>query len=200
MASSLGPVMPVRLPAAERRAQLIDVATTVFADKGYYGASMNDVAREAGVTKPVLYQHFPSKQALYLELVGEVSERLSTAVAEAAAEATDRRTMVVSAFGAYFGFVQSNQRAFRLLFGRGAPREAEYSGGTRLVEERMSETICGLLSPDLADDRTALIARAIIGMSEGVCREWIATGTTTSPDDLANQLADLLLEGLNGLA
>ena len=71
-------VAPVsnRLPAAERRKQLLDVAMTVFADSGYHGASMNDVASTAGVTKPVLYQHFHSKQDLYSKLINNVDSRL----------------------------------------------------------------------------------------------------------------------------
>jgi len=58
-----------RLPAAARRAQLLDVARKVFGRDGYRGASMEDIAEAAGVTKPVLYQHFPSKHALYASLL-----------------------------------------------------------------------------------------------------------------------------------
>ena len=55
--------MSTRLPAAERREQLLDAAMTAFAANGYHGTSMNDVAKAAGITKPVLYQHFESKSA-----------------------------------------------------------------------------------------------------------------------------------------
>ena len=58
----------LRLPAAERRRQLLDVALHAFAEHGYHDTSMNDVAEAAGVTKPVLYQHCASKKALYQEL------------------------------------------------------------------------------------------------------------------------------------
>ena len=61
--------MNVRLPAHERRRQLLDVALDVFAADGFHSTSMNDVAEAAGVTKPVLYQHFASKRQLYLELL-----------------------------------------------------------------------------------------------------------------------------------
>ena len=76
-----------RLPAAARRRQLLDSALDVFAARGYHGASMNDVADAAGVTKPVLYQHFDSKQDLYLALLEEVGRRLITAIAKATAGA-----------------------------------------------------------------------------------------------------------------
>ena len=60
----------MRLPAAERREQLLRTAVAVFADKGFTATSMNDVAEAAGVTKPVLYQHFSSKRELFVEREG----------------------------------------------------------------------------------------------------------------------------------
>ena len=117
--------MSNRLPAAKRRKQLLDVAMTVFADNGYHGASMNDVASTAGVTKPVLYQHFHSKQDLYSELIDDVGSRLSSIVVAAAKSANDPFTQTVAALSAYFNFVEKNQREFKLLFGRGAAREED---------------------------------------------------------------------------
>ena len=76
--------MSTRLPASERREQLLDVAMTVFAANGYHGTSMNGVAKAAGVTKPVLYQHFTSKRDLYLELIEDVADRLANEVVRAA--------------------------------------------------------------------------------------------------------------------
>ena len=75
--------MSTRLPAAERREQLLDVAMTAFAANGYHGTSMNDVAKAAGITKPVLYQHFASKRDLYVELVDDVADRLANEVVSA---------------------------------------------------------------------------------------------------------------------
>ena len=63
------PVPPRRLPAPRRRRQLLDVALERFSEGGLYGTSMEQIAEAAGVTKPVLYQHFGSKRALYLELL-----------------------------------------------------------------------------------------------------------------------------------
>jgi AcrR family transcriptional regulator len=63
------PVRPPRLPKAERRAQLLEAALEVFSADGYHAAGMDHIAERAGVTKPVLYQHFPSKLDLYLALL-----------------------------------------------------------------------------------------------------------------------------------
>ena len=73
----------MRLPAAKRRLQLLAVALDVFAERGFYSTSMNDVADAAGVTKPVLYQHFGSKRELFVELLGEIGAGLSEVIGTA---------------------------------------------------------------------------------------------------------------------
>ena len=73
----------VRLPAHQRRRQLLDTALEVFANEGFHATSMNDVADAAGVTKPVLYQHFASKRELYLELLEDVGTRLGQVIEDA---------------------------------------------------------------------------------------------------------------------
>ena len=97
---------------------------------------MNDVAEAAGVTKPVLYQHFRSKRALYLELLEDVGGRLREAIDKATAIANGPRDQVQCGFRAYFTFVESQQPAFQLLFGGGARRDAPYSGLRGLEESR----------------------------------------------------------------
>ena len=86
--------MSIRLPAAERREQLITVAMDVFAREGYHQTSMNDVAEAAGITKPVLYQHFASKRELYLALIEEAGARLLTAVTDPHIAATSGRRQI----------------------------------------------------------------------------------------------------------
>ncbi|MFZ9232409.1 MAG: TetR/AcrR family transcriptional regulator, partial [Ilumatobacteraceae bacterium] len=81
--------MSMRLPAAERREQLLSVAMDVFAREGYHQTSMNDVAEAAGITKPVLYQHFSSKRELYLALIEEAGARLLTAITDPRIAATE---------------------------------------------------------------------------------------------------------------
>ena len=76
-----------RLTATARREQLLEVALEVFARAGYHGTSMNDVAEAAGVTKPVLYQHFESKRELYQALLDEVGARMLSAIGTATAGA-----------------------------------------------------------------------------------------------------------------
>src|SRR5579875_562971 len=82
-----------RLGAPERREQLVATAQRLFAERGYRATTMDDIAHAAGVTKPLLYQHFTSKRALYLELVQEVSAELLAALRAAHARATSRREL-----------------------------------------------------------------------------------------------------------
>ena len=84
----------MRLPADERRQQLLAVACDLFARGGFHDTSMDDIAEAASVTKPVLYQHFPSKRALYGELLEDTGRRLLDRLAEATSRATSGRERV----------------------------------------------------------------------------------------------------------
>src|SRR5690349_8205949 len=126
--------MSSRLPAARRRRQLLDVALDVFAMKGFHQTSMEEVAEAAGVTKPVLYQHFGSKRELYLELLEDVGGQLMAAITKAVASARGPHQQVEAGFAAYFRFVEAHESAFKLLFGGGARRDEEFADAVRRVE------------------------------------------------------------------
>ena len=104
--------MSMRLPAEQRRTQLLSVAVEVFGERGFHATSMDEVAEAAGVTKPVLYQHFPSKRALYRELLDDVDAQLVNQIMEATAGAPSGRERVQEGFAAYFRFVATNRAAF----------------------------------------------------------------------------------------
>src|SRR5207247_10299609 len=76
---------PVRLPRSARRKQLLAAAQEVFVAHGYHAAAMDDIAERAGVSKPVLYQHFPGQLELYLALLDSQAEALRDAVPAALA-------------------------------------------------------------------------------------------------------------------
>jgi AcrR family transcriptional regulator len=125
--------MSQRLSAPARREQILDVALEVFAHAGFHGASMNDVADAAGVTKPVLYQHFDSKRDLYQALIAEVGSRLRNNIDKAAAEATDGKSTTELGFRAYFRWVAEDHDGFRLLFGSGSRRDDEFNEAIRQI-------------------------------------------------------------------
>jgi AcrR family transcriptional regulator len=190
----------MRLPADQRRQQLIDVAREVFAEKGFHATSMDEVASNAGVTKPVLYQHFPSKRALYLELLQVTGAHLLRDLEQATRRATSGRERVEEGFAAYFHFVVSNRSSFRLLFGASIRTDPEFS---RLVEATIAaavEEISTLIDiPASAEQRTVL-ANALVGMAEAVSRR--AVHVPEAEDDaqrLARWVAELAWFGLRGV-
>src|SRR5579862_1900015 len=105
-----------RLRADIRRRQLLDVALRLFAVGGYNPTTMDDIAEAAGVTKPLLYQHFASKRALYLELVESVAQSMLEALGKAVAAADGPRQQVEGGFAAYFDLAVTHADAFALLF------------------------------------------------------------------------------------
>ncbi len=191
---------PGRLPAAERRSQLLEVATRVFARDGYHATSMNDVAEAAGVTKPVLYQHFASKRDLFVELLTEIGSELQDTIAKATADASGPRQQIEHGFRAYFRYVDDHPDSYRVLFGSGSRRDPEFASFTRAVEESIAAMIAELILVDgePVSDRHVL-AHGIVGMTESASRYWLSHDRTPDVDTLASQLAGLAWSGMRGL-
>jgi len=105
-----------RLPRDERRAQLLVAALEVFTAAGYHSAAMDEIADRANVSKPVLYQHFPSKLELYLAVLDLHIDSLVFAIQKAIASNRENSSRVAATVEAYFGFIDAEGEAFRLLF------------------------------------------------------------------------------------
>lgn len=191
-----------RLPADARRRQLLDVALGRFAGRGFHATSMEDIAEAAGVTKPVLYQHFPSKRALYLELLDDVGGRLQDAIGKATGEAATPREQVQAGFDAYVRFVTDQEDAFRLLFGGGARRDREFADAVSRVEEAIAAAIASLIDADIDAAHRQTLAWAIVGLAEGVVRRWIDTPAAerSAPGTLSRQVAELAWGGLRAVS
>ncbi|MCU1389412.1 MAG: putative TetR family transcriptional regulator [Ilumatobacteraceae bacterium] len=191
--------MSIRLSASARREQLLDVALQVFARQGYHGASMNDVAEAAGVTKPVVYQHFDSKRELYLALLDEVGARLLTAIAKATAGATDGKHQTELGFTAYFRWVADDHDAFLLLFGSGARRDEEFNDAVRKVTAQVAEAIKPLIAADIDAEHQRTLAHALVGLAEGVSRRLVDNGDQFDPNVISRQISDLAWAGLRAV-
>src|SRR5262250_2344304 len=105
-----------RLPKPARRRQLLGAAREVFVAQGYHAAAMDEIAERAGVSKPVLYQHFPGKLDLYLALLDDSAEALIRTMREALSSTTDNKQRVPATFKAFYDFVAGADEAFRLVF------------------------------------------------------------------------------------
>ena len=143
------------------------MALTLFAEHGYSATTMDDIAEAAGVTKPLVYQHFESKRALYLELVDVVSHELIDRIVQATAAAEGPRQQVELGFAGYFELMVDNELAFRLLYGRDAPDDAELGAALRRVEETIAQAIDPLIDAGLDPDHRLLLAHAVVGHGRG---------------------------------
>jgi AcrR family transcriptional regulator len=189
-----------RLPAARRRRQLLEVALAVFGDQGFHQTSMNDVAEAAGVTKPVLYQHFRSKRDLYREVLTDVGGQLLDAITKATTAARSPHEQVELGFAAYFRFVAEHEAAFRVLFGGGTRRDEEFAAQVALVEGAIAEAIATLIDVEgLTSAERRQLAHGLVGLAEGTSRLWVADGAEEPPEQLAALVADLAWRGLRGI-
>ena len=195
--------MATRLPAVERRRQLLDAALEVFADRGFYGTSMDELAETAGVTKPVFYKHFGSKRSLYLELLEDVGHRLIDEITKVTAAASGPRQQVEVGFEAYFRFVADNEHAFRLLFGgsprRGGSVDHDLTAAGRRVEDAIAEAIAPLIDAPIDPEHRRLLAQGIVGLAEATGRYWLAEGRQLDPGTLGRRIAALAWAGLRGV-
>lgn len=160
---------------------------------------MDEIAEHAGVTKPVLYQHFRSKRSLYLELLSDVGGRLQQTIEKAAAAAAGPRQEVEAGFAAYFAFVAEHRSAFRLLFGSGPRRDEEFAETVRRVEHAIANTIASRIEADIDDDHRLLLGHSIVGLAEAAGRYWIGGELDLDADLLARRIADVAWAGLRSV-
>ncbi|NNE12025.1 MAG: TetR/AcrR family transcriptional regulator [Ilumatobacter sp.] len=189
-----------RLSADARREQILDVAIEVFGRAGYHGASMNDIAEAAGVTKPVLYQHFDSKGDLYRALLDEVGARMIDAITKATVDATDGRELTERGFRAYFRWVAHRHDEFMLLFSGSARPDGEFSAQIRRITDAAAEAIAPLISVDIDAQHRTTLAHALVGLAEGASRRLVGLGEAFDPDVIAAEVSALAWAGLRAVS
>ncbi len=173
---------------------------SVFAEHGYHATSMNDVAVTAGVTKPVLYQHFSSKRELFIELLADIGAELRETIDKATADAAGPRQQIEDGFRAYFRYVRDHTDSFKVLFGSGARRDPEFSSFARNVESSIADAIAELIVVEGEPvSQRLVLAHSIVGMTESASRYWLAHDREPDVDTLASQLSQLAWSGLRGV-
>ena len=189
-----------RLPRGARRLQLLRAAQDVFVAQGFHAAAMDDIADRAGVSKPVLYQHFPGKRELYLALLEEHVSELAERVSEAMAGTDDNRARVDAAVGAYYDFIDAEGEAFRLVFESDLRNDDDVRAivdrGTRSCVEAIAEVIAADTGADR--ERALLLASGLTGMAEISARWWLPSKGTVSRDEAVSLLSALAWRGISG--
>ena len=172
-----------RLTAEERRSAILDSALEVFAERGYHPTSIDDIARAAGISKALIYEHFASKQQLHADLIevhaGELFERLGQAVERV--DPTDGEERLKAGLDAYFRFVEQHQPAWRILFRQALDRESAE------VLDRIIAQVTAVVAALIAQDpgayaqeetpqererRIQLLAQLLVGSVQSVANWW----------------------------
>jgi AcrR family transcriptional regulator len=198
-ARSHGPAT-TRLPRPARRRQLLGAAQEVFVAQGYHAAAMDEIAERAGVSKPVLYQHFPGKLELYLALLDESADELVGIVREALSSTTDNKQRVPATFQAFFDFVSSSGEAFRLVFESDLSNEPAVRERLDHTMRDCAEMISQFIREDagLRDDEARLLGMALVGMAQVSSRYWLSTDKAIPKDAAEQLLARLAWRGISG--
>ena len=200
MTETAQPNRGVRLPRDARRAQLLTAAQHVFVTNGYHSAAMDDIADRAGVSKPVLYQHFPGKLELYLALLEHHGNELVHRVRQAIESTPDNKQRVRAAVGALYEFVDGEGQAFRLVFEsdlRGEPTvEQAVEGALSACIDAVAEAVTA--DAGLDHERARLLAVGLVGLSQVTARYWLDAQHSIPKDEAVTLMSTLAWKGIAG--
>ncbi len=189
-----------RLPRDERRAQLLTAALEIFTASGYHAASMDEIADRASVSKPVLYQHFPSKLDLYLAVLDLHIDSLVFAIQKAIASTRDNKNRVKATIDAYFGFIEGEGEAFRLLFESDMSIEPQVRERLERMTYDCAVAVSAVISVDtgLPKDEAMILAIGLIGCAQISARHWLEKGGKIDRSQASALVTSLMWRGISG--
>lgn len=194
-----------RVPRAVRAEQLLDLAERLFAERGFHAASMDELARRAGVSKPVIYDHFGSKEQLFATCVRRTGEVLADRVARAVREDSDPRARLRAGSIAYFRFLEEQFQAWVVLFADEEVRDARFAAEASRIRRRQSDLMISLIAEAAGTApghkgraRLEAMTLAIAGAYESLS-VWWHEHPEVAPEELADWLLDLIWPGLEQL-
>ncbi|KEI43317.1 TetR/AcrR family transcriptional regulator [Saccharopolyspora rectivirgula] len=200
MTETAQPSRGVRLPRDERRAQLLEAAQHVFVNNGYHAAAMDDIAEQAGVSKPVLYQHFPGKLDLYLALLELHGNELVRRVRKAIESTSDNKQRVRAAVGALYEFVDGEGQAFRLVFESDLRGEPAVEKAVETALNGCVDAVAEAVTADagLSTEKARLLAVGLVGLSQVTARYWLDSAHSIPREEAVNLMSTLAWKGLAG--
>lgn len=189
-----------RLPRDERRAQLLAAALEVFTSAGYHSAAMDEIADRAGVSKPVLYQHFPSKLDLYLAVLDIHIDSLVFEIQKAIASTPENSNRVRATVVAYFNFIESEGEAFRLLFESDMSVEPAVRERLTRMTYDCAAAISAIISLDtgLPQEAAMLLGVGLIGSAQITARHWLERDSKLSRQQATDLVSNLMWRGISG--
>jgi AcrR family transcriptional regulator len=189
-----------RLPRDERRAQLLVAALEVFTAAGYHSAAMDEIADRANVSKPVLYQHFPSKLELYLAVLDLHIDSLVFAIQKAIASNRENSSRVAATVEAYFGFIDNEGEAFRLLFESDMNLEPQVRERLNRMTYDCAAAVSAVISIDtgLGKEESMMLAVGIIGTVQTTARHWLDRDGKIDRQRATELVMNLIWRGISG--
>ena len=188
----------IRLPRAERELQILEVALELFISKGYQGTSMEHIAEAAGVSRPIVYNLFGTKDAIYLACLRDARQHLDQRLVEAgSASYIKGHALLRAGIDGYFRFVEQDRAAWRLLFGGGAAVAGTVVGEARRMRFDTVAKITALLTPlmpQVAPPVVEMQAHALSGAAEQLAKWWIENEQVERPV-VVDLLTDLMWRG-----
>ncbi len=189
-----------RLPREERRTQVLSAAREVFVAQGYHTAAMDDIAERAGVSKPVLYQHFPGKLDLYVALLDEGIAVLLETLGAALEATTDNKQRVRGAVAAYFAFVDDPDGSYRLVFESDLTNEPAVRYRVEAADDACSLMLGRVIAEDtgLSNSQAELLASGLLGMAQIAARRWLREEPRMAREAAVDLIAGLGWRGIGG--
>ncbi|HUA73356.1 MAG TPA: TetR/AcrR family transcriptional regulator [Solirubrobacteraceae bacterium] len=179
------------MPRAVREQQLLDVAEEQFAANGYGGASIEVIARVAGVSRPIVYDHFGDKEGIYIACLRRARHELEEMILQAVAQAGTPREMIEAGTAAYFEFVERRGQRWAVLFGgvELAGPAAEEIARLRFETVARIQELIAAIAPGADAETIEAFSHAVSGSSEQVAKWWRANPGVERERVIALQVA-----------
>ena len=193
------------MPAGERRAAILDAALGVFAERGYHAASIDEIAREAGVSKALIYEHFASKQALWASLLDAQVAEIFRRLAAGAATAEPGEVRLRAGVDAFLTFVEERRGAWRMLFREAA--DPEVMAFLDRVRSQVAGVVAALIAAEPAAAREGeadpqqaieMLAEQLVGAVQALANWW-ADHQEVPREVLVDRVMDFAWIGLERL-
>jgi AcrR family transcriptional regulator len=178
----------------------LESALEVFGAHGYHSAAMDDIAERAGVSKPVLYQHFPGKLELYLALLDSSCDAIIDNCRRALDSTSDNKQRVAAAIDVFYAYVANDTGAFRLVFESDLTNEPAVREHVERVTTECAAVIADVIRDDtgLPDSASRLLAVSLVGMAQVSARFWLSEAGGLGRPEATALVAGLAWRGIRG--
>ncbi|MFE0591624.1 TetR/AcrR family transcriptional regulator [Micromonospora echinospora] len=193
-----------RLPRAVREQQMLDAAVRAFSRRGFHAASMDEIAEDAGISKPMVYAYLGTKEELFIACLHREGTRMVEAIAGAAAPDLPADERLWRGLRAFFGFVGAHRDGWVVLY-RQARGEQPFAGELAVMRSRMVEVVAGMLDHalraqgrEVRETDLEVIAYALVGATESLA-DWLADHPEADPAKTATRMMNIAWLGADQL-